>query len=801
MDPQGRSQNLIKDTLGQPASLDEVRRFLEDDPALNRTAVAARVCDRFGFMDPRGRRQLATCLKALRDLESEGHFTLPLPSFTQGKPSPRRLSEAVPMPQDVPAAAGAVRGLDLLQVETTAQIRIWNEMMIREHPQGAGPLVGRQLRYLILSEHGFLGGLGFASGALTLSDRDRWIGWDDASRKQHLERVIGLSRFLIRPTVECRNLASMVLGLVLRRIKQDFEDRYHLEPLLVESFNDSETFAGTCYQASNWVNVGRTQGRGRQDRQWHCPTTVKDIYVYPLRPDFRAVMGVEPPKGPEPAPLDVASGLDGDEWAQNEFGGAYLGDRRLGNRLVSSARAMAQHPGVPFSSVEKGNWAAVKGFYRFIDHPEDAEVTPEAILAPHQQRTVQRMMAQPLVLCIQDGSDLNFSGLAECRGLGRIGTNQTGAASQGLHLHSMLAVTPEGLPLGVLDARFQAPLPRSKEDTRQARAIPIEEKTTFNWILGLRKCVALGAELPDTRLVCVMDREADFFELFDEQRRQSRVDLLVRAKHDRLLEDNQKYFETVRKSPAQGQLQIPVPRQSSRPKKTGQQAKDGHPQRLAEVSLRYLRIELPPPEHMKNKVPIPVWVVHVREELPPEGAKPLEWFLLTTGAIGSVEEAAERLRWYTLRWRIEDWHRVLKSGCRIERLAFETGERLKRAVAINLVIAWRVMLMTLLGREGPSLSAEVLFSDLEIRVLHAFARQRKLDGPSTLGVAVGLVARLGGYLARRKDPPPGHEVMWRGFAMLQGMSLGVALHEAGLVAPPGGQNRIKSRKDPTHLPT
>jgi hypothetical protein len=182
---------------------------------------------------------------------------------------------------------------------------------------------------------------------------------------------------------------------------------------------------------------------------------------------------------------------------------------------------------------------------------------------------------------------------------------------------------------------------------------------------------------------------------------------------------------------------------------------------------------------MKDREPITLWMVHVREDLPPEDAKPLEWFLLTTGKIGSTEDAAVRLRWYAMRWRIEDWHRVLKTGCRIERLAFETGERLKRAVAINLVIAWRIMLMTLLGRECPELPAEVLFSDLEIRVLSAFARQRKLDGPSTLGLTVGLVARLGGYLARASDPPPGHEVMWRGFTTLQGMCMGFALHEDG----------------------
>jgi len=780
MDLQVRPQNLVKDTLGRPENLERVCQFLAEGNPPNRTALATQVCDWYGFLDHRGQRQLSTCLKALRDLEQHGHLTLPRPSFQQAQSFPRRLPEAVPGPRDVPEAAGEVQGLGLVLVETEDQIRIWNELMFREHPQGAGPLVGRQLRYLIASEHGWLGGFGFASAALALSDRDTWIGWDDATRKRHLDRVIGMSRFLIRPTVHCRNLASLVLGMVLRRVGRDFEARYHLEPWLVESFNDTEAFEGTCYQASNWTKVGSTQGRGRQDRLWHCPTSVKDIYVYPLRSDFREAMGIEPPMGPPP--LGVAEGLDGDEWAQNEFGGACLGDQRLSKRLVNSAHAMAQQPGASFSSVEKGNWPAVKGYYRLIDHPDDSAVTPEAILAPHQQRVVQRMMAQPLVLCIQDGSDLNFSNLDACEGLGRIGTNQTGAGSQGLHMHSMLAVTPDGLPLGVLDARLEAPETKSPEDTRRSSAIPIEEKKTFNWILGLRKCVELSTELPDTRLVCVMDREADFFELFDEQRNNHQVDLLVRAQHNRTLSgEGQGLFEVIRESPVQGRLQIPVPHQSARPKKSGQKAREGRPQRLAEVSLRYRQVTLQPPDHLKDRGPITLWMVHVREDLPPEGAKPLEWFLLATGAIGSPEDAAECLRWYAMRWRIEDWHRVLKTGCRVERLAFATGERLKRAVAINLVIAWRIMVMTLLGRESPELPAEVLFADLEIRVLKAFARQRKLEGPSTLGIAVGLVARLGGYLARANDPPPGHEVMWHGFTMLQGMSLGfaIALEEGG----------------------
>jgi hypothetical protein len=180
-------------------------------------------------------------------------------------------------------------------------------------------------------------------------------------------------------------------------------------------------------------------------------------------------------------------------------------------------------------------------------------------------------------------------------------------------------------------------------------------------------------------------------------------------------------FDTLRNSEVRGQLRIPVPRKSTRPKKSKQKARARQVGRIAEVELRYQSIELPAPDHHKDKSPIALQAVHVYEPSPPSGSTGLEWFLLTTCEIGSVEDAEQCLRWYCLRWHIEDWHRVLKSGCGIEELAHQTAQRLKRAIGINLVIAWRIMLMTLLGRECPELPAEILFSDLEIEVLQAYA--------------------------------------------------------------------------------
>jgi hypothetical protein len=305
---------------------------------------------------------------------------------------------------------------------------------------------------------------------------------------------------------------------------------------------------------------------------------------------------------------------------------------------------------------------------------------------------------------------------------------------------------------------------------------PIEQKKTFVWIEHHRDLVEVAAGMPQTRLIEVCDREADFYEMFDEHRKHPRVELLIRAKHDRNISaEPSKLFTAVRETPVQSVVSVHIPRQSARPKRSKQKARPKRLGRTAELSVRYLRIELRGSKEDGGQEPIELWVVHGLEERPPAGSKAVEWFLLTTVGIRSAEDAERCLRWYCLRWRIEDWHRVLKSGCRIEDLAHETAERLRRAIAINLVIAWRIMLMTLLGRESPELPADVVFSDIEVRTLKAYAKTRGMKAPSLLGEAVRLVAMLGGYLARNNDPPPGHQLLWQGYMQLQFMCLGFAL--------------------------
>ena len=777
-----RLQSQILHTLRAPEAQARLESIVARSAQASRTALGREVCTQFGFVDARGSAQLTGCVKALAVLESEGQITAPAPRAHCHRPSPRCLDAPVPVPVGVPGEVRDVEGLRLVVVEDEAQRRVWNTLLATEHPQGTTTFVGCQLRYLIDSAHGWLGAVGFSASALRLRARDTWMGWSDAQRRAHLHRVVCLSRFLIRPTVRCRHLASHVLGRVLRRVGADFETRYGDRPWLVETFVAPE-HEGVCFRAANFVHVGRTAGRGRCDRAHEGERTVKSVYLYALAPHWRRSLGVA---RVEAAPsLGPGEGLDSAQWAENELGGAPLGDKRLSARLVRSATLLASCPGRAFTGAP--DRAAMKGYYRLIDHPERSQVTPEHIVAPHRARTIERMRTQDTVLCIQDGTDLSFATRAGCEGLSIIGRNQTSAKTLGLHLHLTLAVSGAGLPLGVLRCGFDAPAPGEaspEERGEEHCATPNTEqhtddstRKTRRWLDALHDVAEAACALPrKTRVLSVMDREADFFALFDAQRRNPRVDVLVRAKHDRRLgEGLPKLFATLRNAPAGGHVEMDIARVSARPKASRKPPRPARSARVARAEVHYRELTLP--STIEGLAPVTLWAVHVRETAPPEGEKPVEWLLLTSVRIHNLDAALATVEHYLRRWRIEDFFRVLKSGCRAEHLGFHSAERLQRALTIQAVIAWRLMLMTLLGREVPECDAELLFSDIELRFLTDYAADAALPAPRNLAAAVRLVALLGGYQNRKHDPPPGHQIMWRGYERMSIATLGYRIAE------------------------
>jgi hypothetical protein len=429
-------------------------------------------------------------------------------------------------------------------------------------------------------------------------------------------------------------------------------------------------------------------------------------------------------------PVDVEEAFHNGNWVDAEFGKVDLGHEDRNQRFVRIVTAKAQQPSAPYTECFAGNRHELKAYYRLIDS-EAEEVNPESMLQTHRERTIGRMKKCRRVLGIQDTTDLDFSERLHCNGLGDIGKNQTGAVSQGLKMHSLLAVSEPGVPLGVLKTQIYA---SHYDEIPKAQNRPIEEKETYRWLSMIDSLNDAAQYLPpEIEVIGVGDRESDMFELFDYRRRKApRVQLLVRAKHNRCLEEHcSKLFDHIHDLPVMAQARIEVPRQREKKSKPSKPGRVALPARTALVDVKWDKVTLSPPNtpQTRDLQPVEVYVVSVVERHPPEGAKELRWVLLTTVPIRSRKEALRCLRWYTLRWRIEEWHRVMKSGCHIESHQHHTAERLARAICIDAVIAWRVMLLALLGREVPEMPCELMFSRWECSLLE---KLQPLVAPETM---------------------------------------------------------------------
>ena len=685
------------------------------------------------------------CRKELVRLERLGALVLP---------AARPVSWQAVREGAAPAApqfCGRLCDLDGVELQVvaggTAESRQWNRLMQAHHPQGSGPLCGAQLRYLIVSGRlGVIGGLlSVSAPAWRLSARDDWLGWSDGKRGEHLPGIVCNSRFLIVPGVVVKNLASHVLGLLSRRIVADWRRRYGIAPWLMETYVEA-TRSGTVYCAANWIEVGLTAGRGRQDDGHACAVPAKRVFLRVL--DAAALKRL---CGKRPA---AVAG-----WVHREFGGARLGDRRLERRLLEIAAAFAAQPTAAIPQA-CGTWPAIKAAYRFFDHKR---TTMDRLLEPHRGATVERMRREPVVLLVQDTTSLNYTTRPDMQGIGLIGTSLKGP--QGLLLHNTMAFRPDGLALGLLDVQCWRRDPAEFGVKKQRHAKPIEEKESFKWLEPLAAVEQAARRCPDSRLVTVCDREADIYELFELAHRKGH-ELLVRAMQDRGLhhdhgdgggDDNgddggvRLRAHMASLAPA-AEVELAVPRHGKQPART------------ARMAVRFASLTLAPPNKKKNLPPLPMTVVWSSEIDPPAGIdKPLQWMLLSNRPVDDLEQALERLRWYACRWNIEVFHRTLKSGCKIEERQLGTADRLEACLAIDMVVAWRIQHLTWFGRAVPDMPCTVAFDDDQWKAIVVFkTRKPPPQQPPTLRQMIVLVATLGGFIARKSDGEPGTKSLWIG---------------------------------------
>ncbi|MBK6971958.1 MAG: DUF4338 domain-containing protein [Sterolibacteriaceae bacterium] len=379
---------------------------------------------------------------------------------------------------------------------------------------------------MIRSEQGILGGLSFSAAAWRLGVRDEWIGWSEGTRAARLALIVGNSRFLIVPSVQVKNLASHVLGLASRQLAGDWQRHYGYKPVLIESFVDSSRYPGACYRAANWTDLGMTQGRGRQDRARQGQVGRKQVFVYPLQRNWRKLLTAPPELARLMPSVRAKPPLD---WAEEEFGRCRLSER-LTQRLMSMARDFWARPMANLPEA-CGSATKMQAAYRFLANDD---VLFETLLQPHYAATEQRISELgegSVVLVPQDTTSVNYTQLS-IEGLGPIGTTADGA--QGLHLHSSLAMTVQGVPLGFVDAQCWARDPQTFGKKAQRHALAIEQKESYRWLKSYQAVAAVQKRNPQLTVVSMGDREADIYELFAQAALEpAGPKLLIRAQHDR----------------------------------------------------------------------------------------------------------------------------------------------------------------------------------------------------------------------------------------------------------------------------
>jgi|AntAceMinimDraft_17_1070374.scaffolds.fasta_scaffold36558_1 hypothetical protein len=450
----------------------------------------------------------------------------------------------------------------------------------------------------------------------------------------------------------------------------------------------------------------------------------------------------------------------------NEIAGIDLGDERRNRRIGRLAARMAASPLESLRAACKG-WAEAIAGFRLL---HNKEVTWEKILCAHEQATMERAGACERMLLIQDTTELDYSSHKALTGAGRLDAQ----TRQGFYAHNHLLVDEDtGVALGLCGSHVWSREQETKDHGH--KLVPFEEKESYRWFQGYQRACEVAKKHPAAEVVTVGDRESDIYEIYaDWQRRcrcgEKRAEVLVRAGRDRALLDSDKHlFQTMRAGQELGTYQVKFASKAQLRKIKGSNHLTQRLGRKATLQVRSTKVCLKPPDrkHGEKLPSVELWAVCILEIDPPQGHEPIEWFLLTSLPAETFSRAQRIISAYASRWLVEELHRILKSGCRVERVNLRDSAALLPAVALYLIVAWRILYLRDFRRAQPDLCCSIFFTPAEWQAACLISGRPTDTGPPTLVLMVDMVGKMGGHMGRKNDPSPGPECLWRGMEKLR----------------------------------
>lgn len=438
-------------------------------------------------------------------------------------------------------------------------------------------------------------------------------------------------------------------------------------------------------------------------------------------------------------------------WYVKEFSGLEFGDERLDNRFLQVVHRLSEKPEACIHEA-CFSWGEAKGAYRFFSNQR---VTSDQILESHQVSTLSRIKDCSIVLAIQDTTYFNFENGQNIKGLGKISARTQGDVF-GLIAHSTFCMSGEGAPLGILNQEIWSRKRYLKRKPREVtRGLAIEDKESFRWIRFLHTTKELTNPL-STQVITVADRECDIYEFLTEAQR-IQAPYLIRAARNRVIQSPYEYlWQHMENQTPQGRYTI---------------KNQGH---LRNLIVKVSPIEIKTPvKRTRSKIcpdrkSVLTTAILVSEPHPPKGESAIEWMLLTNLSIDSFEKTQRIIQWYTMRWNIENWHKIIKSGCQVEKCRLSDATKVAKYITTYSIIAWRLYALTHAGRLQSQISCESIVNANEWKALYVMVHKtnRLPKKPPTVEQFIRWTAQLGGFLGRARDGNPGIKAIWKGYQRL-----------------------------------
>ncbi len=459
---------------------------------------------------------------------------------------------------------------------------------------------------------------------------------------------------------------------------------------------------------------------------------------------------------------------DAQNWIIEETKSANLGDLRLNKRYSSLLNSFTSSPSKSIPGSFK-SWKETIAAYRFFNHEN---ITHTEILAPHLKATQKRIKKEKIVLIPQDTTEINFTGRKPISGMGYLSCEN----SHGFYLHTSLAITPERSCLGVVDAQILIRETIGKSQKGRDNR-PIEEKESYCWLKGYEVANELALASPDTVVISMADREGDIYEFLEKMPSESnKAYWIIRSQHNRmLLNESDKQLksrlrEKLNATKPLGKIEFKM--DTGKIYNSNAWKRKPRTERIVCQEVKACTVYLKPPERKKHLKSVAINVVHCREVSPPSEEERIEWFLLTSCPVNSAVDAINIVTWYLCRWQIEVFFKILKSGCTVEELQFDTLNATTNCIAMYLIVAWRILYLTMLGRHCPDIPCSTVFEENEWHSVYAIVtKQSPPKEPPRLNEIILMIAKLGGFLGRKSDGYPGPKVMWTGMQRMKDFTL------------------------------